>query len=106
MKFSCCWGIVSVVSMFACLQIAASQSFVPFLDKHGRTNYAEIDTITKSVKRIHELSVNIRDYNKTENDLNPEVVNNIARSLIEDYGSILKIKWSEITTRHIDTDGQ
>jgi hypothetical protein len=110
MKFSLRWGVILPVilpvSLLASFQIASSQSSVPFVDTRGRTTYAEIDSITRSVKRIHGLSANIRDYGKTQNDLNPQVVKEIARSLVQEYGSILKIKWSEIRPKHIDTDGQ
>lgn len=105
MKFTCCVGLVLLAILLQGSQFASSQSLVPFADKHGRTNYAETDSITKSVSRIHGLTVNIREYGKILNELNPQEVQDIARRLVEDYGAILNVKWSEIGAKHIDRDG-
>ena len=85
--------------------LSPSQSLVPFRDKHGNMNYAELDRRSGSAKRIHGLNAHIRDYGKKQSDLNEQSIRELAYGLVADYGSILKISAGEIHPAKIETDG-
>jgi hypothetical protein len=91
--------------LFFILQFTRSQTLIPFKDKHGATNYAEIDPETGSGKRIHDLSAHIRDYRKPSEELNPRSLGELAKSLVADYAAALRVSPGELRLVKAETDG-
>ena len=82
-----------------------SQNLVPFKDKHGTINYAELDRETGCVRRIHGLSIHLRDYGKEISALNRKDIGEIANRLLADYGGVLELSPDRIRPVSIESDG-
>lgn len=98
--------ILGFILLSSCLlQLAMAQQVVTFKNKRGHTLQARIDAKTGTASRISGLRDDIRDYGFDKTQVSRQTIDVVAKRLISDYSSVLKVTSDIVRLKKADTDG-
>jgi Zn-dependent metalloprotease len=98
--------VIGFILLTSCLlQLGMAQQVFTFKNKRGHMLEARIDDKTGTATHILGLRDDIRDYGVDKTQVNQYTIDIIAKRLISDYSSILKVTPDIVQLKKADTDG-
>lgn len=94
-----------VILTWFCSFFLFSQQTISFKNKNGTVLRAEIDPKTGCAKRISDIRDHVRQYGFEKDKLTIQTVDNLAKQLIDNYTSVLKISSKNMRSKKIESDG-